>query len=201
MSKSDLPCLQSILILDKIEQDYTFVEDLVLRRNISIVMQHLIFLISIEKNHNLPGAVTFTIYKDMIIHTASIAESLLCYGLTIGLDKKHWSLKDLEIKEQKYKDPKKIFIISEAECVEAAIKVTKFKEPKETNFDQLLRAGIRVCLLTRALKDELDAIRIARNKIHLGSLSKVDDTYNQKDVDNMFKTVGRLKKRIIEYFN
>ena len=60
---------------------------------------------ALDENHSLPGAISYLIYKDMIIQTASIAEAMLCYVLTKGIDKKKTSLEIMDIHdEDKYKN-------------------------------------------------------------------------------------------------
>jgi len=199
--KTDLQCLQSIPNLDALSLNFNFVEDLILRKNIAIVLQYIIFLISLEKNHSLPGAISYTIYKDMIVQTACIAECLLCYGITKGIDNGKTTLSLVGISENKFKNFQKVYDISPSEKAGAVIQIRKSISPKDGQFNDLIPAAKRIGLVNETLKGELDLIRIARNKIHLSSLTKVDDVYVKEDVEKMFATVKKLKNSIVKYLN
>lgn len=199
--KTELECLQDIPNIDALSQNFTFIDDLTLRKNIAIVFQYIIFLITLEKNHSLPGAVSYVIYKDMIIHTASITESLLCYGLKKALEKGKTTLETMDIEENIYKDFIKIREISSTEIVGGVTKVKKYVEPQDMQFNDLIPAAINIGLINPAFENELKIIRQSRNRVHLSSLSRVDNLYTKEEVDNMFATVKKLKTSIISYLN
>lgn len=197
--KTDLGCLQGIPNINAISKGFEFIEDLVLRENIAIVLQYLIFLIDIEKNHTLPGAVNYLIYKDMIIHTASITEALLCYGLTKGVEKNMTTLEILGITQDKYKNFKQIYKTSIGEEIGAIIKIKEYITPDEMQFNDLIPAALHANLVDEPLSKELIIIRKQRNRVHLSSFSKVDNGYKMSEVEQMFKTVNKLKNQIIQY--
>ena len=199
--KTELECLQDIPNIDALSQNFTFIDDLTLRKNIAIVFQYIIFLITLEKNHSLPGAVSYVIYKDMIIHTASITESLLCYGLKKALEKGKTTIETMDIEENIYKDFIKIREISSTEIVGGVTKVKKYVEPQDMQFNDLIPAAINIGLINPAFENELKIIRQSRNRVHLSSLSRVDNLYTKEEVDNMFATVKKLKTSIISYLN
>jgi len=199
--KTELECLQDIPNIDALAQNFTFIDDLTLRKNIAIVFQYIIFLITLEKNHSLPGAVSYVIYKDMIIHTASITESLLCYGLKKALEKGKTTIETMDIEENIYKDFIKIREISSTEIVGGVTKVKKYVEPQDMQFNDLIPAAIHIGLINPAFENELKIIRQSRNRVHLSSLSRVDNLYTKEEVDNMFATVKKLKTSIISYLN
>ena len=199
--KTELECLQDIPNIDALSQNFTFIDDLTLRKNIAIVFQYIIFLITLEKNHSLPGAVSYVIYKDMIIHTASITESLLCYGLKKALEKGKTTIETMDIEENIYKDFIKIREISSTEIVGGVTKVKKYVEPQDMQFNDLIPAAIHIGLINPAFENELKIIRQSRNRVHLSSLSRVDNLYTKEEVDNMFATVKKLKTSIISYLN
>lgn len=200
-AKTDLQCLNNIPNIDTLSQNFDFIEDEVLRKNIAIVFQYIIFLLALEKNHTLPGAISYTIYKDMIVQTACIAECLLCYGITKGIDSGKTTLSLAGISEYKFKNFQKVYDISSLEKVGAVIQTKKLMLPKDGQFNDLIPAAKRIGLVNEILKGELDLIRIARNKIHLSSLTKVDDMYTKDDVESMFATVKKLKNSIVKYLN
>lgn len=199
--KTELECLQDIPNIDALSQNFTFVDDLTLRKNIAVIFQYIIFLITLEKNHSLPGAVSYVIYKDMIIHTASIAESLLCYGLKKALEKQKTTIEIMDITEDIFKDFKTIYQLNSLEIIGSVTKVKKYIEPQNMQFNDLIPAAIHSKLINSSLESELTMIRQARNRVHLSSLSRVDNLYTKEEVDNMFATVKKLKTSIISYLN
>lgn len=200
--KTELECLQKIPNIEALSLHFKYVEDLVLRENIAIIFQYLIFLITLDDNHLLPGAISYIIYKDMIIHTASISESLLCYGLTKAIEKEKTTLEIMDIRDdKKYKDFKKLYEISSTEILGGIIKLKKLVKPREMQFKDLIPAAIHSGLIDKSLENELNIIRTTRNNIHLSSLNTVDNAYNKSTVIKMFETVKKLKTSIISYLH
>lgn len=197
--KTNLPCLQEIPNIDSLAQTFSFIEDLVLRKNIAVILQYLIFLIKLEENHSLPGAISYIVFKDMIIHTASITEALLCYGLTAGIKKGKTSLEKMKIKDDKYKDFKSVYKITDTDEAGAIIQMRRLLSPSEMQFNDLIPAARRSGLINTTLEGELTIIRKARNKIHLSSLTEVDNTYSKENANKIFETTKKLKKSIIEF--
>jgi len=60
---------------------FSFVQNEILRENIAIKMQYIVFLVSLEEEYELPGAVTYSTFKTVIIFTASIIEALVNYKI------------------------------------------------------------------------------------------------------------------------
>jgi hypothetical protein len=200
VKKTDLVCLEHILSVDSLALHFNYIEDLLLRKNIAIIFQYLLFLIALDENHSLPGAINYIIYKDMIIHTASITESLLCYGLRKAVEKGKATIEAMDISEEKYRDFKKLYeITSPNEILGGVIKTKKYLEPKDMQFKDLIKASLHVGLINSSLESELTPIRQTRNNIHLSSLSTVDTSYSKATVTKMFNTVKKLKGSIIAY--
>ncbi|PIZ87622.1 hypothetical protein COX93_00490 [Candidatus Nomurabacteria bacterium CG_4_10_14_0_2_um_filter_30_12] len=197
--KSDLACLKDIPNINILSKRFEFIEDLVLRENIAIVFQYLIFLINLERSHTLPGAINYLIYKDMIIHTASITEALLYYGLTKSLEKKKSTLEIFGVTKDKYKNFKQIYKTPTGEEIGAIIKIKEYITPDEMQFNDFIPAALHAGLVDGSLSKELAIIRKQRNRVHLSSFSRVDNGYTMAEVEQMFKTVNKLKAYIIEY--
>ena len=64
-----------------LKKRFDFIKDDILKENVAINMQYVIFLYSLEKEYKLPGATTYSAFKTIILYTASIIESLLNYKL------------------------------------------------------------------------------------------------------------------------
>lgn len=77
----------NILKVEDLEKRYLFVENEILRKNLSINLQYIVFLIKQEEDNELPGTITYSIYKNLILYTTSIIEGLLMYIL------KHYLIK------------------------------------------------------------------------------------------------------------
>ena len=58
---------QSIL-----QQRFKFIEDTTLSINTVIAFRYIIFLINLEQQVNLPGPIIYSLYKDIIVQTASV---------------------------------------------------------------------------------------------------------------------------------
>jgi len=198
--KSELDCLKNIPNINALSRNFIFIDDLILRENIAIVFQYIIFLINIEKKHILPGAISYLIYKDMIIHTASIAEAILCYGLKKSLEMNKASLELMGIvdKDSRYKGFKLIYTISTEKEIGSVIKTKQFINPEKMQFNDLISAALHISLIDKSLGDELTTIRKQRNNIHLSNFAKIDNGYTKQEVEKIFNTVYKLKKMIIK---
>lgn len=51
---------------------FSFIQNEILKENIAIKMQYVVFLASLEEEYELTGAVTYSVFKTIIIFTASI---------------------------------------------------------------------------------------------------------------------------------
>lgn len=71
---------------EKFEERFGFIQDEILRTNLAIVLRYIIFLINLERYNNLPGPILYSLYKDMIVQTASIVESCTHYVVRRYLD-------------------------------------------------------------------------------------------------------------------
>lgn len=75
MSKSK----PSISTVNDLENRFLFVDNEVLRKNLAINLQYIVFLIQQEEENDLPGTITYSIYKNLILYTTSIIEGLLIH--------------------------------------------------------------------------------------------------------------------------
>jgi hypothetical protein len=70
-----------------LENRFNFIHEDLLRTNLSISFRYVIFLVLLESEYDLPGAISYSLYKNIILFTATIIESCLHYCLRQYLDK------------------------------------------------------------------------------------------------------------------
>jgi len=69
------------------EERFDFIQNEILKSNLAISMQYIAFLIKIETDFKITGAVEYSIFKNIIQYTASIVEGTLNYGLETAIKK------------------------------------------------------------------------------------------------------------------
>ena len=77
----------TIATVSDLENRFLFFENEVLRKNLAINLQYIIFLIQQEEEHDLRGTITYSLYKNLILYTTSIIEGLLIHTYKKLLDK------------------------------------------------------------------------------------------------------------------
>lgn len=189
--KYNIPA-QSIL-----EERFAFIQDETLRTNIVIIFRYIIFLIELEQKEKLPGPIIYSLYKDIIVQTASIVESCGHYVLRCFIDK--GIFKSSDIMEIDWKE-EKCTILAEIDdekqvCGIVRHKVSK-RLDKQTQFIDINRACLRANIYSQNVFEKSEQLREARNKIHLTGLSKVDDLYTKQDVDRYFEFANVILKQL-----
>jgi hypothetical protein len=179
---------------------FSFIKNEILKENIAINMQYIVFLLSLEEEYELPGAVTYSSFKTIIVLTASIVESLIHYKLDELIKSNKIKEEDVTEKEKKYTDCKILHKISDTEQICGIKKTTKAKRlSHDTNFVDLNNTAKRSGLFTDDLFRKSDKIRIARNRLHPYGLKEVDNKYSKKDINNIFSMAEAIIKRIQTY--
>lgn len=200
MAKRNLDGVKFVELKDLKENRFSFVENKVLRENIAIQMQYIVFLVSLEEEYELPGAVTYSTFKTIIIFTAAIVESLINYKLHEMVECGRCEPENIFENEEKDSDEKLLYKISESEKIIALKRVIKpGKLTDESKMIELNRAAKRCGLLTEPLFKKAEAIRTMRNKIHPFALKKIDDQYSKADINEVFKMTAEIVKRIENY--
>ena len=130
--------------VELLESRFDFIRNKTLRTNISICFQYIIFLISLEEEKELPGPVSYSLYKNVIIHTASIVESILHFGLKHQIRKRLVAESAVMPKTKGFRNEKLLYNIEgTAEEVIGAIRLHKTEK---------LRANTQYQTINRACK-------------------------------------------------
>lgn len=181
-------------------QRFDFIENKILKENIAIKMQYIIFLVSLEEEYKLPGAVTYSAFKTIIIFTASIIESLINYKLHELLKSGKIKKDKIMGKEKRYLVIKALYEISPTEKICGVKEVIKLKKISDnTRFIELNRVAKKSNLFTEVLFKKAEEVREMRNRIHLFGLKEIDDKYTKKDITNIFTKTRDIIKRIEKY--
>lgn len=200
IKKKQLKEIKFIEIADLTNGRFSFVKSSILRENIAIKMQHIIFLLSLEEEYELPGSITYSAFKTIIIYTASIVESLIHYKIEELVKSKKITHKNFMGTEDVYSDCKVLYKVSDYETICGVKKNKKEKKlKKDTNFLQLSRAAKRIGLFDQILFDAAEDIRKTRNRIHPYSLKEVDDKYTKEEINKIFAMTNKIIARIETY--
>ena len=190
--------LDNIPEIEFIKERFNFIDNETLRTNLAISLKYIIFLFTIEKEISLPGPITYSLFKNIILHTASIVEGSLHYTLDTLIKRKKLDLKEVMPKEDNYSN-KKVLYITEDETQICGIHYKKklLKLKSNTNFIDINRACKKGNILSESLFQKVEKLREKRNKIHLAGLSEIDDYYKKSDINEAFE-ITKLVLDVIE---
>lgn len=182
------------------ESKFSFVNNKILQENLAMKMQHIIFLFSVEKSYELPGAIQYSVLQTMIVFTASIVEGLIHYKLAELIESNKVQEHQIMGKEEKFSNLKELYKISDSEKILGVKQVIKSKAlSDDTNFFELNKAAKRSGLFTEELFQHAEKIRQTRNRMHPYSLKEVDDKYSKEDINNIFAMAAKIIERIEKY--
>lgn len=184
--------------INELEDRFLFITDDILRQNIAVAFQYLIFLIAILDELEADNTtVSSSIHKDMILYTGSIIECLLHYCLKQYIEKDLVKSSEVMPTHEDTKEHKLIFKISDTEKIISAIEYKKTEHlTTQTNFIVVNRACKRAGILTKALFDDVEKVRELRNKIHLSGLRLVDNAYSKDDSQKVFDVARKITERV-----
>ena len=131
----------SIATVSGLENRFLFVENEVLRKNLAINLQYIIFLIQLEEEHDLPGTITYSLYKNLILYTTSIIEGLLIHTFKKLLDNGDISPKVMKPTKD-YKEIKEIYRLDDSNIIIGG-KLIKGHEKftRRTSFHDVIKAS------------------------------------------------------------
>lgn len=178
--------------VEDLEKRFLFVENEVLRKNLAINLQYIVFLIQQEEEYELPGTITYSIYKNLILYTTSIIEGLLVHTFRQLLESGKVSEKSMKSKKE-YKEIKEIYKIDNSTSIVSGKQIRGHEKfTRRTSFHDVIQASRKAKVLDKELLKEVDDLREKRNKIHLAGLDIVDDYYSKKEVDEVFNLTQRF---------
>ena len=182
---------------DFLKKRFDWIDNEILKDNLAIAFQYIIFLILLEETVGLPGAISYSIYKDIILYTAAIVES--CIHHCVGICLREGKIKSTDIMpwEWKMEPPKLLYKINEDRRVVGATAYKSHEKfNRNTRFLILNRAALQAEILNKGLFDKSENLRMKRNKIHLAGLKKVDDYYEKSDLDKVFSDTSEILERL-----
>jgi len=184
---------QNIPKIEFLEERFKFIENKTLRTNLSISFQYVIFLITLEEEVTLQGPVSYSIFKNIVLNTASIIEGSLHYLLDTLIKQKQIDSEKIMSKEDIYSNKKVLYTTDDGiEICGVHFKKKSAKLKTNTNFIEINRACKRAKILNDELFKEVEELRDKRNKIHLAGLTNVDDFYEKKDIQKAFDTASKI---------
>ena len=178
------------------KSNFSFVNDLILRKNLDFVFDYIIELISVSESNRYEGEIISSFRKTIIVYTATIIEALLL-----------WKLKEkvkgniIELKENwKYKDIKKIHTLEKNPLEEIVwCKRTKEIEKKKISKLNLIETN-RLCKKYRIITENdfknVEEVRDLRNRLHIGGLKKLEKGYTKNDLEFVFGVAKRTKELV-----
>jgi len=186
-------------MVSDLEGHFSFIEDDILRQNIAVSFQYIIFLIAvIDRERIEESTISSSIYKNMIMYTATVVESCLHYCLKECIARGDVKSSGVMSSEKVLKDVKVIHKINNNQEAIGAIRLNKAEKLKDkTGFIVVNRACEKAGIIDKQLFKDVDVLRKTRNNIHLMGLRNVDCVYKQEDVQKVFK----IAKKIIKVVN
>lgn len=179
---------------------FGFVSNPILRRNIALLYRYTVFLIVLEEKRALPGGISYSIYKSIIINFATIVEGLIHYCIRMYIDGDIF--KSTEVMPQKWvlEEPKVLFEFEKEDRRVCGGMQRKSYEPltNKTKFQIINRVALKKKLLSKDLFEKAESLRKKRNKIHLMSLKDVDNYYEREDVKKSLRDMAEISVRVRE---
>ena len=153
--------------IQDLENSYLFVENEILRKNLAINLQYIAYLIKQEEDNELPGTITYSIYKNLILYTTSIIEGLLIYTFQTLLDKGKISPKSMKSTTD-FKEVKEIHKIDSSTTIIWCKRIKgNEKFTRRTSFHDVIKASKKANMLEKDLLDKIDDLREKETKFIL----------------------------------
>ncbi len=177
-----------------LEERFAFVDNETLRKNLAINLQYIIFLIDQEESTELPGPVSYSLFKNLILYTASIVEGIVTYTFKYGIDLGAIDQSRVMKRDTRYRNMREIHKISEVKHVVSGIREKGYEKFnfRRTSFNDVIKAARKARIIDKSLAERIDDLREKRNKIHLASLEIVDDYYDKQEVNDAFALTAEV---------
>ncbi len=172
---------------------FLFIKDKNLQKNLDIIFDYIYELTVVAEKYK--GILQCSFRKTIVIYTTSIIEALLLWILK----KRTGDSKIVELREWKYFDMKIIYDFKGKPVRQVVSGYRKKKIKKLNNLDlfNINRLCKQYGLIDKKLFDKVDEVRLRRNRLHVGSLTEIEDEYSKKDlifVSDVLEEVVRLVK-------
>lgn len=184
--------------LNQLEERFSFIDDEVLRKNIAIEFQYVIFLIAILDEVNIEETVlSSSVHKDMIVHTAAIIESCIHYCVKQFIENDIVKSSDIMPEEWRNESHQILYKIADDKRVSGIVehKITS-RLTDRTQSVVVNQAARDAGILTKKLFEKAEALRNQRNKIHLSGLQVVDKKYSKAVSQDAFTLAKEVIERI-----
>jgi hypothetical protein len=179
-----------------LEERFAFIENKNLRQNVTVCFQYIIFLTVVNEMYSRGGAIELSLYRDIVVHTASIIESCLHYGITELVRRGDVDSSKLA-KEWTLREAHEIHTISSSEKIIWGKKVTEAKALKNNPMSQdINKAAKSAGLVDVSLFDKAEAIRNKRNNIHVIGEEKKIVYPSKSDITDIFVDARLILKSI-----
>ncbi|MEX0813881.1 MAG: hypothetical protein WD048_16805 [Chitinophagales bacterium] len=179
--------------IEKFEKRFHFIENNTLRTNLSIALQYVVFILKVEADFNITGAIEYSIYKNIIQYTSSIVEGVMHYGLEVAIKEGLVIEEKIMPKAEVFRERKRLYKINSKEEILGVKKIVGYeKYKKNTQFKTICDAYKRGKLFSDELIEEVNELRDKRNKIHLAGLTKVENYYTKKDINQAFELAAKV---------
>lgn len=179
------------------EQRFHFIKNETLKSNLAISIQYVAFLIKVETDLKITGAVEYSIFKNIIQYTASIVEGILHYGLEVAFDKGLVEEHRVMPKAESFSERKLLHQIDRTTKIEGVKSVKKHEKfKKNTQFKTVCDAYKKGKLIDANLIKDINELREKRNKIHLAGLTKVENYYTKNDINQAFEVATEVIKEV-----
>lgn len=171
------------------ESRFSFIDDDVLRKNICISFQYVVFLIAVLDKEKAEGTtIANSIHKDIVTHTVCVVEACTHHTLKKAIDAGIFLSSDIMPNEEKQSNKKEIYKISETEAVFVLTETKKAEKlSHNTKLIALNKAAKKADIFDKDTFDMAEELRILRNKIHLTGLGENDHEYSKTLTDKVFK--------------
>lgn len=176
----------SIPDIPTLETRFAFIELENTRQNITVCFQYIIFLTIINETDSRDGPIKLSLYRDIVVHTASILDACLHYGVTRLVAEGRVSRDTLD-KSWQVDRHRVVHKISDDYLI---IGARKIREPKSLRDNpsskEINAAALTAELITQDLYQKVEDIREMRNNIHFNGEEKQVMYPTKDDIERIF---------------
>lgn len=185
-----------ILDLVTLEKRFSFIDNAVLRQNVTVCFQYIIFLTVAQEKYKGGGSIELSLYRDMVVHTASIIESCLHYAITELIRLDRYDAAHLE-GEWEFREAKDIYTVSPTEKIVWGKRIKEAKVLKDKPMSKDINsAARRMNLLDDDLHEKAENLREMRNNIHIIGPNKEIVYPSKADITQIYEDSSLILSRI-----